>query len=180
MAFYNNPFFWALVSMFGLAGACSAAGTKKVGEHPLIGGCIVLVFVLGRIILVLPHCVQPRFEIAGLYTLLGLIIFVTGLVFMLPAFVIKPFNVARGDMELKTTGFYRLTRNPIYFGEVLWYLGWAIIHRSVIGISLVPLWWLGLLFLICIEEESLERELGQNYLEYKKRIRGRIIPGLPI
>ena len=64
--------------------------------------------------------------------------------------------------------------------EVLWCLGWAIIHRSVIGICLVPLWWLGLLFHIFIEEESLERELGQNYLEYKKRIRGRIIPGLPI
>jgi protein-S-isoprenylcysteine O-methyltransferase Ste14 len=111
---------------------------------------------------------------------MGFMIFVAGLVFMLPAFVIKPINAPHGDMNLKTTGFYRLTRNPIYFGEVLWCLGWAIIHRSVIGICLVPLWWLGLLFHIFIEEESLERELGQNYLEYKKRIRGRIIPGLPI
>ena len=180
MAFYNNPFFWALVSMFGLVGACSVVGTQKVGKHPLIGAVTVFVFVLGRVILVLPHCIQPRFEIAGLHTLLGFVIFVTGLVLMLPAFLIKPVNVAHADMELRTAGFYRLTRNPIYLGEVLWCLGWAIIYRSVIGISLVPLWWLGLLFHIFIEEESLERELGQNYLEYKKRIRGRIIPGLPI
>ncbi len=52
--------------------------------------------------------------------------------------------------------------------------------RSVIGVALVPFWWAGLLFLVFIEEESLERELGQAYLEYKKRVRGRIIPGLPI
>lgn len=66
MGFFRSPFFWALVSMFGLVGACSMVGSKKVG-----------------------------------------------------------------------------------------------------------------LILITIEEESLERELGQTYLDYKKRIRGRIIPGLP-
>jgi protein-S-isoprenylcysteine O-methyltransferase Ste14 len=38
----------------------------------------------------------------------------------------------------------------------------------------------GWLFLISIEEESLERALGQPYLAYKEKVRGRIIPGLPI
>jgi protein-S-isoprenylcysteine O-methyltransferase Ste14 len=52
--------------------------------------------------------------------------------------------------------------------------------RSVIGVALVPLWWAGLLFLIVIEEETLERELGEAYLEYKQQVRGRIIPGLPV
>jgi protein-S-isoprenylcysteine O-methyltransferase Ste14 len=51
---------------------------------------------------------------------------------------------------------------------------------ALVGVALVPLWWFGLLILITIEEESLERSLGQSYLEYKKRVRGRIIPGLPI
>ena len=54
------------------------------------------------------------------------------------------------------------------------------LNRSVIGVGLLPLWWIGLLFLIAIEEESLERELGQVYLEYKQRVRGRIVPGLPV
>ena len=30
-----------------------------------------------------------------------------------------------------------------------------------------------------IEEESLERALGEPYRAYKQRVRGRIIPGLP-
>jgi protein-S-isoprenylcysteine O-methyltransferase Ste14 len=37
-----------------------------------------------------------------------------------------------------------------------------------------------ILFLSIIEEESLEHVLGTNYLNYKKKIKGRIIPGLPI
>jgi len=52
--------------------------------------------------------------------------------------------------------------------------------RSSIGVALVPLWWAGLLVHIMIEEESLERELGRPYLEYKRRVRGRMLPGLPI
>jgi len=38
--------------------------------------------------------------------------------------------------------------NPIYLGEVLWCPGWAIIKRLIIGVSLAPLWWMGLLILI--------------------------------
>ncbi len=71
-------------------------------------------------------------------------------------------------------------RNPIYFGEILWCLGWAVLFRSGIGVLLVPLWWIGLLFHTLSEEEHLERILGQPYLDYKKQVRGRIIPKLPL
>jgi hypothetical protein len=71
MAVYNNPFFRALISMFGLVGACSVVCTKLVGERPLIGGGFVSLFVLGRIILVMPFCLQPRFDIGGMHTLMG-------------------------------------------------------------------------------------------------------------
>jgi protein-S-isoprenylcysteine O-methyltransferase Ste14 len=47
-------------------------------------------------------------------------------------------------------------------------------------VALVPFWWAGLLSLVLIEEESLERALGQPYLDYRARVRGRIVPGLPI
>lgn len=180
MTFINNPFFWALVSMFGLVGACAVVGSRRIGSRPLIGWIIVLLFFdLGRVLLVLPFVEQPRFEMGGWHSLVGGFIIVVGLIFALPTFEVKPLNVAKKGMELKTTGFYAIVRNPIYLCEVLWCLGWAIIHCSLIGVALVPLWWLGLLFLIFIEEESLERALGQTYLAYKQQVRGRIIPGLP-
>lgn len=180
MSFLNNPFFWALISMFGLVAACAVVGSQKIGSNTFFGICIVTVFDLGRFLLALPFCPQPRFDGGGWSRLVGSLVFVIGLVFCLPAFEIRPFNSANKHVELRTTGFYGIIRNPIYLGELLWSLGWAIMFRSVIGVVLTPLWWLGLLLLIIIEEESLERALGQPYLEYKRRVRGRILPGLSV
>jgi protein-S-isoprenylcysteine O-methyltransferase Ste14 len=167
--------------MFGLVGCCAVVGTKKIGGNPLYGILIISIFVIGRIVLVLPFCPQPRFDIGGLHGLIGSIIFVIGVIFgLIPAFHIKPLTAADEKIELKTAGFYKFVRNPIYLGEVLYTLGWAIIFRSIIGVALVPMWWVGLLVLVVIEEERLELKLGKPYLDYKKRIRGRIIPSLPI
>ena len=180
MSFTHDPFFWALVSMFALVGACVVVGSKKLGQYPLFGFITVMIFVLGRIILVLPPLTQPRFQMGGWHLALGASIFAIGLLFCLPGLTIRPFTAPDERIELKTTGFYGIVRNPIYLGEVMLSLGWAIMFRSTIGVAVVPLWWAGLLFLVLIEEESLERELGRPYLEYKERVRGRIIPGLPI
>ncbi|MHA2028052.1 MAG: methyltransferase family protein [Candidatus Kariarchaeaceae archaeon] len=180
MVIIDNPFFWAFVSMFGLVGAGTVVGSKRFGRNALFGLIIVLVFDLGRLILVLPYCDQPRFDIGGFHWIIGGVILIVGLVFGIPAFVIKPFNAPDETIELVTTGFYGVVRNPIYLCELLWCFGWAIMFRSTIGILLIPFWWIGLLFHTIIEEESLERQLGKQYLDYKHRVRGRIIPGLPI
>jgi protein-S-isoprenylcysteine O-methyltransferase Ste14 len=124
---------------------------------------------------------QPRIFLYEFNAIVGAPILVIGFIFSLaPCFLIKPLNIAEKDMEFVTTSFYKYTRNPIYLGEILWCLGWSILHGSIIGVALVPIWWAGFLFLTIIEEESLEHALGSNYLNYKKKTKGRIIPGLPI
>jgi len=180
MTFSHDPFFWALISMFGLVGACAVVGTQRLGGRALFGVVVVTIFDLGRVVLVLPYCPQPRFEMGEWHWAVGGVIFAAGLVFCIPALGIRPFTAPDEKVELQTSGFYALVRNPIYLGEVLWCLGFAVMFRSIIGVTLVPLWWVGLLFLVQLEEQGLERELGQPYLDYKARVRGRIIPGLPI
>jgi len=180
MKILQDPFFWALISMFGLTGAGAVVGGKRLGQYPLFGFIIVLIFILGRAVLVLPFCPQPRFDASNWYVIIGGIIFIAGLIFCIPGLYIKPFTAPDENVQLRTTGFYGIVRNPIYLGEVLWCLGWAILFRSIIGFLLVPLWWAGLLFHTIIEEENLERKLGHPYIVYKSKIRGRIIPGLPI
>jgi protein-S-isoprenylcysteine O-methyltransferase Ste14 len=179
--FSINPFFWALISMFALVGACSVVGSKKVGKHPALGWIIVSIISFGRVILALPFVEQPRLFINGFNPIVGTLLFFAGILFGLaPCFLIKPLNIAEKDMVFVTTSFYKYTRNPIYLGEIMWCLGWSIMHGSVVGVALVPIWWAGFLFLTLIEEESLERAIGSNYLHYKKKVKGRIIPGLPI
>lgn len=177
----GNPFFWAFISMFTLVGACSVVGSWKIGSHPALGWVIVSILAAGRIILALPFVEQPRFFLDGLNAAIGLPLFLIGLCFALgPCFLIRPLNIAEKEMALITKSFYKYTRNPIYLGEILWCLGWSIIHGSIIGIALVPVWWAGFLFLILIEEESLERAIGETYVAYKKKVKGRVIPGIPV
>lgn len=180
MVFYRDPFFWAMIGMFSLIGGGVIVSSKKLGNSFVCGAVIVTIFVLARGILVLPFCPQPRFEAHVWHLFVGGAIFVTGLIFSIPALSIKPLTRPHEQMQLATTGFYAIVRNPIYLGEVLWFCGWAIMFRSVIGLALVPLWWVALLLHTFVEEDALERALGEKYLDYKKKVRGRIIPGLPI
>ncbi len=180
MTFLNNPFFWAFVSMFAIMGTTQIASGTRLGRQPLFGILVVAVFALGRVVLVLPSLPQPRLGLGGLHWAIGGLLFVLGGIFAIPALSIKPFTAPDEKSKLRTNGFYGIVRNPIYLSEVLWCLGWSIMFRSVIGVLLVPFWWISLLFLVMIEEESLKRELGQPYLDYKKKVRGRIIPGLPV
>ena len=106
--FLNNPFFWALISMFTLVGACSVVGSRKIGSHPALGWIIVSILSLDRIILVLPSVEQPRFFLNGFNAAIGIPIFVIGLCFALgPCFLIRPLNIAEEDMEFITKSFYK-------------------------------------------------------------------------
>ncbi len=179
-AFFHDPFFWAFISMFGLIGASATLCSKQLGRFMLLNLTFVVIFAFGRFILVQPFCPQPRFDFGSLQFAFGGIIFFIGLIFLIPILLINPWPVSKEDIKLQTHGFYGIIRNPIYLGEIMWTLGWAIMFGSIIGIILVPLWWGGLLFNTILEEEDLERKIGRTYLNYKNKVNGRIIPGLPI
>jgi protein-S-isoprenylcysteine O-methyltransferase Ste14 len=116
----------------------------------------------------------------GLHWIIGGMILATGLFFGIPTFSIRPLTPPAPGMTLKTTGFYGIVRNPIYLAEQLWFIGLCIMFRSVIGLCTVPLWWLAFWLHILAEEKMLEDVLGEQYREYKKRVKGRMFPGLPI
>lgn len=109
--------------------------------------------------------------------IIGSIIIVTGLFFNFPALhqffktkntvvTIKPAN------SLQTSGIYSVTRNPMYISLILFYTGLSFIIGN---------WWnfilLLLLFLVVQEyiikreEQYLQRRFGQEYLDYKSKVR---------
>jgi protein-S-isoprenylcysteine O-methyltransferase Ste14 len=164
-----------------LVGACSVVGSRRTGRHPALGWIFVIIFFLGRFVLVLPSVDQPRLYIDGFNSIIGIPIFVLGnFLGPVPCFLIRPLNIAEEDVGFITTNLYKYTRNPIYLEELFWCLGWSITHGSIIGIALVPIWWAGFLLLTIIEEENLEHALGTKYLDYEEKVKGRIIPGLSI
>jgi protein-S-isoprenylcysteine O-methyltransferase Ste14 len=73
---------------------------------------------------------------------------------------------------LVITGPFRFTRNPLYVGATLIYVGIAVAARS--------LWALALLLVVLVvmqrgvidrEEHYLERTFGADYVRYKERVR---------
>jgi protein-S-isoprenylcysteine O-methyltransferase Ste14 len=73
---------------------------------------------------------------------------------------------------LVVDGIYGRTRNPLYLGAILVYLGLSVAAGSLWAIVLVvPLLWVINVGVIAREERYLERKFGDAYRAYKARVR---------
>jgi protein-S-isoprenylcysteine O-methyltransferase Ste14 len=73
---------------------------------------------------------------------------------------------------LVVDGIYERTRNPLYLGTTLIYLGLSVAAGSLWAIVLVvPLLWVINVGVIAREERYLERKFGDAYRAYKGRVR---------
>lgn len=109
--------------------------------------------------------------------IIATIVIVFGVLFILPAFIkflrskntiitVKPAN------SLQTSGIYTITRNPMYIGLLSFYTGIAFLKGNWWTFILIPLViYVITRFVIIKEEKYLERAFGQEYLNYKAKVR---------
>lgn len=70
------------------------------------------------------------------------------------------------------SGVFGLSRNPIYIGFALTYIGFAVAMDSALALGLVlPLLIVIDRFVIVREEAYLERQFGETYRQYKQKVR---------
>jgi protein-S-isoprenylcysteine O-methyltransferase Ste14 len=81
-------------------------------------------------------------------------------------------NPWRPTTAIATEGPYRLTRNPAYLGMALVYVGIALCSGALWVLLPLPIV-LAIIDrgVIAREERYLERKFGQEYLDYKRRVR---------
>ena len=73
---------------------------------------------------------------------------------------------------LVVTGPFQFSRNPMYIALTLLYLGVAVYFGLVWAILLLPFALGAVHFGVIVREESyLEKKFGQEYLDYKSRVR---------
>jgi protein-S-isoprenylcysteine O-methyltransferase Ste14 len=73
---------------------------------------------------------------------------------------------------LLTAGPYRVTRNPMYLGLTLLYVGLALVLNQPVPLLFLPLpLWMLSTKTIPYEEAMLERTFGDTYRAYSKRVR---------
>ena len=108
---------------------------------------------------------------------LGIVFIICAIVFMITSLIqfIQSKNSIipnRSANSLQTKGIFSISRNPMYLGLMLLYLGIAIVKGNWWTIILIPvLVFIIQDFIIKKEEAYLRRAFGQDYDEYKKRVR---------
>lgn len=81
-------------------------------------------------------------------------------------------DVRRPATALVTDGPYRLSRNPMYLALTLFYAGFAVAFSMPITLALlIPCLALLHYGIISREERYLERKFGDEYRDYKTRVR---------
>lgn len=82
---------------------------------------------------------------------------------------VRPWKATSGVIR---TGIYRLTRNPMYLGMALAYLGLALGTASPAALALFPVL-VAVIHtqVIAREERYLEAKFGEEYLAYKASVR---------
>lgn len=120
----------------------------------------------------------PSTPYDGIITLIGLMLYCIG--FILAAWAritMKRYWLPAGEghnpkkqTKLITAGPFRFTRNPIYLGMIMFYLGFGLALHSYATIFV-----LFLMFYfyksILSEEKLLTKQFGKTYLDYKSRVR---------
>ena len=174
--FTMNPFFWAVISLFGLLGASTSVNTKYGRKHRWFGLISSALFSIGRWVMVLPFIPQARFHTSPLFITLGIGSGIFALILIFPVLKTQPLSMPNSRVNLSTNGLYSFVRHPFYLGEIMLSFSLSFLFQSLIGLAFIPIWWSGLTLHALNEEEFLENEYGPLYLEYKSRVRGRIIP----
>jgi len=107
----------------------------------------------------------------------GIIIFLTGLLITVFGRVSLRDNYANGttpeiitDQKLVTNGIYSYTRNPIYLGKLLFFVGFELSLNSWLLILIVPI---AIAFhrAILKEEKLLTQAFSQEFSVYKSKTR---------
>jgi protein-S-isoprenylcysteine O-methyltransferase Ste14 len=118
------------------------------------------------------------FPLPGLPSrILGAILFIGGFALGFPALrgMLKAKtspNPHRPTNALVFNGTYRITRNPMYLGMLLNYLGVSIFVQSLWFVLFLPLLiWVFTTWVIIPEERYLENKFGKEYLDFKARVR---------
>jgi len=103
---------------------------------------------------------------------LGLILIATGgIQFRRAGTTVNPMTPGNSS-SLVMTGIYAYSRNPMYVGFLLFLIAVAIVVANIVALVFLPLFVLAMNYLqIQPEENALEDLFGEEYRQYRKRVR---------
>ncbi len=110
------------------------------------------------------------------YNLSGIIFVLLGIYLILaPYYLFRKHDTPENFDESKalvTEGLYRLSRNPMYVGKIIFLTGLAMTTGNLLALaSPVVFFFVMHVMFIPFEEEKMEKTFGKDYMNYKQTVR---------
>ena len=84
---------------------------------------------------------------------------------------VDPLRPERSS-SLVNSGIFRFTRNPMYLGMVVLLIAWCCKLGDLLGLLIIPFFmWYMTVFQIKPEEEAMQKLFGDEFLNYKNKVR---------
>jgi len=186
--FGSNPISWIGLFLLGYITTMVLWGVNRgkwfFSEEYKMGKYLnpIILFLLNIPAYVFPFINQPRFGLPTLAVLLiGIPMLALGVAVKILAGRNKTAKTTLGlavERKLFTSGIYGVTRHPIYLAVNLMPLSLAIILKATYAVCFDAFRLIAYLTFIFLEEKQLEEEFGEEYREYKEKVRWRLIPYL--
>jgi len=78
--------------------------------------------------------------------------------------------VTEGEPGFVDTGVYSHVRHPMYLGGILVLLGFLFVELSLVAFAIWVIFFVSANWAATYEERDLERKLGQQYIDYKRKV----------
>jgi protein-S-isoprenylcysteine O-methyltransferase Ste14 len=113
-----------------------------------------------------------RHVVAVCIALAGVVIAVMGIAsFRRAGTTVNPLQPQRAS-SLVTGGIYQVTRNPMYLGLLLALIAWGMLLANALALIILPVFIVYMnCFQIRAEEAALTAAFGQDFVDYKSRVR---------
>jgi protein-S-isoprenylcysteine O-methyltransferase Ste14 len=144
------------------------------------GGWVIVQMILILAVALIPPELAGEYRLPGNSWMLGIVLAILGAAIGLAGIRglgsnLTAFPKPKDDATLVQTGIYSIVRHPIYAGMFTAALGYALIRASIP--TLLQACVLGVFFEFKARfEESHLEQLFPEYAEYRKKVRGRILP----
>jgi protein-S-isoprenylcysteine O-methyltransferase Ste14 len=106
-----------------------------------------------------------RIAVPLVVRIIGLVLFIIGTVFVILSHIHIP---GYGTSQLRTTGMYSKIRHPMYFGFILWLIGFPLFWQSIMTLISAVLWIPAFVSWQIFEEKQLVKKFPE-YREYMKK-----------
>ena len=166
--------FWLMIPLliirFGLLGMLDKMALKRAAFFPPLMGKEKPAYLLYQIANLFLFLYLFFLEISTEGALFGIGLAVYGLGNIVCAASVCSF-AKPGKNGVNLNGLYRISRNPMYIGYFIYFLGCVLLTRSIVLLASLIVFQTAAHWIILSEERWCTKEFGEEYISYMKKVR---------